>query len=398
MHNLHTQRHCVPLLSARVKTVPAEFREFIDKYGYYKFGTFPKDPTALYSKIFKAKKLGVMHVATKEVVCQYSRVTSSAMVMGETGDEFRNDGKGWPLKNMHKTWTILSDVPVKHPSQPRNTLEVYQNKFGRAIWDNLFTFIGIPKTAWELGDFERFQFSDLMWDQWKLPVEGGGYYKLEPLSMEKVEKLATDEASWAPNFRFALPHVKAGQVKVFEATNERGLHFAMSEQQCLRLGAGCIRLLCNMRSLRVARRIVDADDAEVQANLAPPPELSEEERKAYLDLKSCGGDDASFQAWLRKEGLTTAKAVGEGKSHPKLRCARFIYIYLHQNFYFYDVGLREKADEMRFAKGNQRGGWCPTEPKDIVKGDIGSSGTMNNVGFEGSERAATVTRERRARD
>ena len=84
-----------------------------------------------------------MHVATKEVVCQYSRVTSSKMEMGETGDEFRNDGKGWPLKNIHTSWTILSDVPVKHPSQPRNTLEVYHNKFGRAIMDNLWTFIGM---------------------------------------------------------------------------------------------------------------------------------------------------------------------------------------------------------------------------------------------------------------
>ena len=56
--------------------MPAEFREFIDKYGYYKFGSFPKDPSALYAKLFQAKKLGVMHVATKEVLCQYSRVVS----------------------------------------------------------------------------------------------------------------------------------------------------------------------------------------------------------------------------------------------------------------------------------------------------------------------------------
>ena len=280
---------------------------------------------------------------------------------------------------MHKTWTIMSDVPVKHPSQPRNTLEIYHNKFGRALWDNFYDLIGIPATAWELGDYKAYDTSKIMWDQWKVPVAGGGYHKLEPKSLEEVGKLTADESAWAPNMRFALKHVKSGQVKLFEADAEPGCHFALTTQQALRLGAQGIRLLCNMKSLRVARRIVDADDPEVQKNLAPAPALSEDERKAYLDLNACGGDDPEFQTWLRREGLNMRSVVQDGQSHPKLRLARYIYIYLHQNFYFYDVGLRTKADTMRFAKGNQRGGWYPTEPAELVKGDIGSSGTMNNL-------------------
>ena len=90
--------------------MPPEFRKFIDDYGYYTSGTFPSDPTAMYQKLFKAEKLGVMHVATKEVLCQY--VT--------TYDVQLADKTKWPQEN--EGYYIKGNIPLKHESQPRNTL------------------------------------------------------------------------------------------------------------------------------------------------------------------------------------------------------------------------------------------------------------------------------------
>ena len=108
--------------------MPPEFRKFIDDYGYYTSGTFPSDPTAMYQKLFKAEKLGVMHVATKEVLCQY--VT--------TYDVQLADKTKWPEEK--EGYYIKGNIPLKHESQPRNTLDVYHSKYGRLISDNVRGF------------------------------------------------------------------------------------------------------------------------------------------------------------------------------------------------------------------------------------------------------------------
>ena len=327
--------------------MPPEFRKFIDDYGYYTSGTFPSDPTAMYQKLFKAEKLGVMHVATKEVLCQY--VT--------TYDVQLADKTKWPEEK--EGYYIKGNIPLKHESQPRNTLDVYHSKYGRLISDNVRDLIKIPLTAKSLVS-ERDSWTKglkyIQWDQIKLPVRNGGYHKMRQIDPKTVEQRAPND-----------PHlhlIKAGEVIAYHTDMERGLAEQDSVQQSLDNGTSSIRILVNMRTLRVARRLVDAgEDSSVQ--VATPATLSANERAKYLEDNGFGND--AFKAWCDKNELCMGKvAKYQDKSkckHPKLSFAKDAFIYLHQNFYFYDSSRS----------------WVPVKPVDVIKGDVGSSGTINNL-------------------
>ena len=125
-------------------------------------------------------------------------------------------------------------------------------------------------------------------------------------------------------------------------------------QQSLDNGTSSIRILVNMRTLRVARRLVDAgEDSSVQ--VATPATLSANERAKYLEDNGFGND--AFKAWCDKNELCMGKvAKYQDKSkckHPKLSFAKDAFIYLHQNFYFYDSSRS----------------WVPVKPVDVIKGD-----------------------------
>ena len=323
--------------------MPLEFRKFIDDYGYYASGTFPSDPTAMYTKLFNAKTLGVLHVATKETLCHY--VT--------TMDGVLSDRREWPEEN--EGWYLKADRPLDHESQPRNTLDVYHKKYGRTFVDNFLTLLRIPATAKSLaGDKPwRSGLKHIEWDQIRLPVHGGGYHKLKPLD----PKVVAEKAPHDPH----LHSIKDGQVKAYHGFMEKGVHAQSSEQQCLQYGQASIDLMVNLKTLRVARRLVDAEE-DPNITCATPASLSEEEKRTYLEDNGFG--NASFRAWCAENDLVLEKVEKYKTSrHPKLSFAKDAFVFLHQTFYFYDSARS----------------WVPVEPVDVIKGDVGSSGTINNL-------------------
>jgi hypothetical protein len=319
--------------------MPPEFRKFIDDYGYYTSGTFPSDPTAMYTKLFKAKKLGVMHVPTKETMCHY--VT--------TMDVCLHDKTAWPEEK--EGWFIKCDRPLDHESQPRNTLEVFHKKYGRNILDNFTSLVKIPVTAKGLaGDGPwREGLKHIMWDQVRLPRRSAGYQRLNAMDPGEAIKRAAND-----------PHaslIQQGQVKAFHGLCEKGLHEQYSPQQCLQYGWGSIALMVNMKTLRVARRLIDVEE-DASVSCAPPAQLSAVERESYL--ADNGFDNEEFKDWCRANDLVMNKEKG---LHPELSFAKDAFIFLHQNFYFFDSSR----------------GWVPTKPVEVIKGDVGSSGTINNL-------------------
>ena len=324
--------------------MPPEFRKFIDDYGYYTSGTFPSDPTAMYRKLFNANKLGVMHVATKEVLCQY--VT--------TYDAQLNDKTKYPEEK--EGYYIKGNIPLKHESQPRNSLDIYHFKYGRLVADNINALFRIPFTAKSLvGEDESWTkgLKKIQWDQIKLPIRGGGYHKLRKLDPSMVAKRAPND-----------PHlnlIKSGEIICYHSDIERGLAEQDSEQQCLDNGSTSIRILVNMRTLRVARRLIDAEEDSSVAIATPAP-LSGEEKAKYLEDN--GFDNAAFKKWCEENELCMKKVPKYEKlKHPELSFAKDAFIFLHQTYYFYDSARS----------------WVPVKPVDVIKGDIGSSGTINNL-------------------
>jgi hypothetical protein len=227
--------------------MPPEFRQFIDDYGYYKHGKFPSDPSAMYVKLF-SKLLGLMAVPTKEVVLEYS-VTQRATML--------NHDKKNP--SIFKTWSLKCGKPVSHASQPRNTQELFVNRYGkpyprypcsgrtrhsallrpgRSIMDNLTTLSNIPKLAWSLGDGKRFAWELIQWGQWRLPLSPAGPIKLNPMKPREVESRVEDAATPTddPSSIFCSPAdrdwplIQSGEVEVYEFKNEEGMHDHMTPQ------------------------------------------------------------------------------------------------------------------------------------------------------------------------
>jgi hypothetical protein len=114
--------------------------------------------------------------------------------------------------------------------------------------------------------------------------------------------------------------------------------------------------------------------------VAAAPTLTDQIKRQFV-LGDIGQSDQGFIDWCmafhhgqnEPPPLQFNKERYRGKKHPEILFAKDVFTFIHQNFYFYDIG-KEAAGGAKAAYK-----WLPTTPAEVVKGDVGSSGTINNL-------------------
>eukprot|EP00948_MAST-09A_sp_MAST-9A-sp1_P002104 g2104.t1 len=359
--------------------MPKSFRIFIEKYGYYIGGALPADPDEMFNAMFEADKLGVAKVKMKRSVCNGHKVMrSSAPVHPVLRSQYKgrisrvlDEDTGLVLpfygpEKVHSHWGIMCDVPIKHPSQPKNTQAVLWHRFGRSFLENVQSVMNMPYTAWVKGGqmYNSFGLPRMAWNQvhwehtWR-PVKPSGMMQLKPI--DDMAKLACLEQKFPDKW----PLIKEGLVKIYMIENEKGAHDALTPDQCFDKRLSSIRILNQVSTERYARRLCDADDEQIADFVKDVDTISDAERQTYLDISKNGGDDEFFQQWLKQKGLIMTEKEKKAK-HAKIRFARRIFVFMHQHFY-----LMAKAR-----------GVLSITPREVLgkdgMGDTGDTATLNN--------------------